>query len=68
MVEVRLHGPVGREIVLLGCFHVSPQNTFTGRLTPDMLDAVLVRARAVAAGAAAVPGGSAVPQQGGNPR
>ncbi len=33
---------------LLGCYHVSQQNTFTGRLTPAMLDGVLATARSVA--------------------
>ncbi|MCE5289591.1 MAG: uracil-DNA glycosylase, partial [Nocardiaceae bacterium] len=34
----------GREIELFGCYHVSQQNTFTGRLTPAMLESVLVQA------------------------
>jgi uracil-DNA glycosylase family 4 len=34
--------------VLLGCFHPSQQNTFTGKLTPAMMDAVFQRARQLA--------------------
>jgi uracil-DNA glycosylase family 4 len=47
-VEVDLVHPDGRRLTVLGCYHVSQQNTFTGRLTPDMLDAVLLRAREIA--------------------
>jgi uracil-DNA glycosylase family 4 len=42
------HAVDGAGVTLLGCYHVSQQNTFTGVLKPEMLDAVLLRARELA--------------------
>ncbi|WP_028849939.1 uracil-DNA glycosylase [Thermocrispum municipale] len=33
---------------LFGCYHVSQQNTFTGKLTPEMIKKVLARAKSAA--------------------
>jgi uracil-DNA glycosylase family 4 len=43
-LEVPLEG-----LTVVGSFHPSQQNTFTGKLTPAMLDAVLHRCRALSA-------------------
>jgi len=46
-----LEAPVGDGRTVLCTYHVSQQNTFTGKLTEAMLDAVLARARELASAA-----------------
>ena len=47
--EAAIETADGRRWSLLGCFHPSQQNTFTGKLTEPMMDAVFARARELTA-------------------
>jgi uracil-DNA glycosylase family 4 len=46
--EAHVTGPDGAPLLLLGCYHPSQQNTFTGRVTQGMTDVIFRRAREAA--------------------
>lgn len=47
-VQLRVSGKYVPDITILGCYHVSQQNTFTGKLTAPMLDGIFTQARELA--------------------
>jgi uracil-DNA glycosylase len=59
-VTVARSAPPGGPVLVLGCYHPSQQNTFTGRVTDAMLDEVLGQAAA----AAGLPGSGPAPDPG----
>ncbi|MFD3508681.1 uracil-DNA glycosylase [Nocardia sp. NPDC058666] len=46
--EVVITHPDGRAVTILGSYHVSQRNTATGRVTPAMVEDVLLRAKTIA--------------------
>ncbi|XVQ12559.1 uracil-DNA glycosylase [Spirillospora sp. CA-255316] len=47
-VQIEITSPSGEPVAMLGCYHPSQQNTFTGRVTEAMLDELFSRARDLA--------------------